>query len=124
VDEPAGMVQTLAGCFEHKIGFQFEAPQKHCRSLGDDHHKTIGANDKANVIGASCCSHLITDMFPIKGFVVSFLLSDCFRFLCNFQYSVGITSFSMLFPVDCHMVNCTLGAPFNGLGRLHKVVNE
>jgi hypothetical protein len=22
------------------------------------------------------------------------------------------------------MVNCTLGAPFNGLGRLHKVVNE
>lgn len=124
VDEPAGMVQTLARCFEHKIGFQFEAPQKHCRSLGDDHHKTIGTNDIANVIGASCCPHLIRDMFPRIGFVVSSLLSDCFRFLCNFQYSVSITSFCMLFPGDSHMVNCTLGGRFNGFGGLQQIVNE
>jgi hypothetical protein len=124
VDEPAGMVQTLARCFEHKIGFQFEAPQKHCRSLGDDHHKTIGTNDIANVIVASCRPHLIRDMFPRIGFVVSSLLSDCFRFLCNFQYSVSITSFCMLFPGDSHMVNCTLGGRFNGFGGLQQIVNE
>jgi hypothetical protein len=108
-----------------KLDFNFGAPQKHCRSLGDDHHKAIGTNDIANVIGASCCSHLIRDMFPRIGFVVSFLLSDCFRFLCNFQYSVGIiTSFCMLFPGDSYMVKCTLGAPFNGFGGMHQIINE